>query len=73
MKFEKIAEIKFMYKNCDESKINQMNQELEDIKNEMELIKAKNIQEAKEKMQESTRKLHLEKQILLFQVQGSQE
>ena len=73
MKFEKIAEIKFMYKNCDESKINQMNQELEDIKNEMELIKAKNIQEAKEKMQESTRKLHLEKQLLLFQVQGSQE
>jgi hypothetical protein len=43
MKFEKIAEIKFMYKNCDESEINQMNQELEDIKNEMELIKAKNI------------------------------
>ena len=73
MKFEKIAEIKFMYKNCDESKIKQMNQELEDIKNEMELIKAKNIQEAKEKMQESTRKLHLEKQLLLFQVQGSQE
>jgi hypothetical protein len=43
MKFEKIAEIKFLYKNCDESKINQRNQELEDIKNEMELIKAKNI------------------------------
>ena len=43
MKFEKIAEIKFLYKNCDESKINLRNQELEDIKNEMELIKAKNI------------------------------
>lgn len=36
-------------------------------------MKAKNIQEAKEKMQESTKKLHLEKQLLLFQVQGSQE
>jgi hypothetical protein len=34
---------------------------LEKIKNEMEIIKAKSIQEAKEKMQESTKKLHLEK------------
>jgi hypothetical protein len=34
---------------------------LEKIKNEMEIIKAKRIQEAKEKMQESTKKLHLEK------------
>lgn len=39
----------------------------------MEIIKAKRIQEVKEKMQESTRKLHLEKQLLLYQVQGTNE
>lgn len=39
MKFEKLAEIKFMFKNCDPEKEKDRDEELEKVKSETELIK----------------------------------
>ena len=39
MKFEKMAEIKFMYKKCDPEKEKERDQELDKVKKEMEVIK----------------------------------
>lgn len=57
MKFEKIAEIKFMYKNCDESKVAEREAEIQQVKDDMESEKTKRVLEAKERMQELKKKL----------------
>ena len=51
MRFEKMAEIKFMYKNCDSDKANERDVELDGVKKEMEAIKLNKVSLAKEKMQ----------------------
>ena len=50
MKFEKLAEIKFMYKNCDESKFEERDKEIAEVKEEMEKEKQKKVKEAKAAM-----------------------
>lgn len=57
IKFEKMAEIKFMYKNCEADKIKQRDGELQAVKNEMEELKAERIQTAKLSLQAGKRKL----------------
>ena len=51
MKFEKIAEIKFMYKKEeDPEKLAERDQEIDQIKSDMEALKTKRVLEAKETM-----------------------
>lgn len=53
MKFEKIAEIKFMYKKEeDPEKLAERDNEIGQVKSDMEALKTKRVLEAKEKMQE---------------------
>ena len=52
MKFEKLAEIKFMYKNCDEEAAVERDKEIAEVKADMEALKAQKVIKAKEKMQE---------------------
>ena len=47
-----MAEIKFMYKNCDPVKFAERDAELEVVKAEMEIEKANKIAAAKSKMQD---------------------
>lgn len=70
MKFEKMAEIKFMYKkfNDDPEKQRERDQEIENVKQEMEEIKQMKVNKAKERMEEKKRKLQAEKQRQLRQV-----
>ena len=52
MKFEKIAELKVMYKNeSDPEKLAERDKEIDQIKSDMEALKTKRVLEAKEKMQ----------------------
>ena len=48
MKFEKIAEIKIMYKNSEETK--ERDDEISQVKADMESYKAQKVLEAKERM-----------------------
>lgn len=70
LKFEKMAEIKFMYKkfNDDPEKQKERDQEIENVKQEMEVIKQQKVNKAKERMEEKKRKLQAEKQMQLKQV-----
>lgn len=63
MKFERMAEIKFMYKKFqdDPEKMKERDQELEGVKQEMELLKQKKIKEAKLKMEERKKYLQVDK------------
>ena len=66
MKFEKIAEIKFMYKKEeDPEKLAERDKEIDQTKSDMEALKTKRVLEAKEKMQEQKKKLNEEKTRLL--------
>ena len=65
MKFEKNAEIKFMYKNCDSSKFAERDAELAQVKIDMENTKNKKVGEAKERLKLLKDKLRDEKQIKL--------
>jgi len=56
-KFEKMAEIKFLFKNCDEDGAKKRDEELLNVKKEMEVIKTQRVQAAKDKMQEEKKRL----------------
>jgi hypothetical protein len=66
MKFEKIAELKVMYKNeSDPEKLAERDKEIDQIKSDMEALKTKQVLEAKEKMQNEKKKVNEEKTHLL--------
>lgn len=65
MKFEKNAEIKFMYKNCDASQHADRDAELAQVKIDMENYKNTKVGEAKERLKVLKDKLRDEKQIKL--------
>lgn len=50
IKFERMAEIKFMYKKCEESEFAARDAELAQVKQDMEELKNKRVAEAKAKM-----------------------
>lgn len=62
LKFENNAEIKFMYKNCDESQFAARDSELAQVKTDMENLKNKKVGEAKERLQLLKEQLREEKQ-----------
>jgi len=62
LKFEKNAEIKFMYKNCDPSQFAERDAELAQVKTDMENLKNKKVGEAKERLQLLKEQLREEKQ-----------
>ena len=51
-KADAMAEIKIMYKKCDESKFAERDQELAKVKEDMEKLKAEKIKKAKDKLAE---------------------
>ena len=71
IKFEKMAEIKFMYKKCDESEFAARDAELAQVKQDMEELKNKRVAEAKAKMQESKNALQKEKSHKLKELKGT--
>ena len=62
MKFEKNAEIKFMFKNCDQTQFVERDAELAQVKTDMENLKNKKVGEAKERLQLLKEQLREEKQ-----------
>jgi hypothetical protein len=62
MKFEKIAELKVMYKHeADPEKLAERDKEIDQIKSDMEALKTKRVLEAKEKMQNEKKRVNEEK------------
>ena len=47
LKYEKMSEIKFQYKNCSEDQHAERDQEIEKVKTEMEVLKKKKVEQAR--------------------------
>lgn len=63
-----MAEIKILFKNCGEDKISVRDQELAQVKEDMEELKKQRIDDSKRKMQEKMKELQKEKMMKMKDV-----